>query len=254
MAEISSTAKTVLLITHEQTSSTDTGIIGQSLLDAGHVIKTHEVFSAGPDGSRTINADFPHPEDFDAVIVFGSFSHIYEIADDWITPEIAYISALHQQGIPYLGICFGAQLLAESLGGRTVRADRIEAGLITFEPGHTCPIAPGPWFSWHSDRVELPDHIDVLARTAIAPQVFQTGRSIGVQFHPEVDGELMEEWIRIGGHELQGVLAVDDFRRDWAAHEPAAERNTKELLDWFLTGPVNPGSRESAPRAKGTHK
>jgi GMP synthase-like glutamine amidotransferase len=232
------TAKTVLLITHEQTSSTDTGIIGQALLDGGHIVKTHEVFSANEDGTRTTDADFPDPRDFDAVIAFGSFSHIYEIHEAWIVREIEYIAQLHRQGIPYLGICFGAQILAESLGGRTVRAERIEAGLITFDPGYTCPIAPGPWFSWHSDKVELPDNIDVLARTAIAPQVFQSDHSIGVQFHPEVDTELMEEWIRIGGHELAGVLEVDDFRRAWAAHEPAAERNTKELLDWFLTQPA----------------
>ncbi|MCZ9882578.1 type 1 glutamine amidotransferase [Arthrobacter sp. B2a2-09] len=245
--------KTVLLITHEQTSSTDTGIIGQALLDGGHVVKTHEVFSLNQAGTRTVNTEFPHPGDFDAVIAFGSFSHIYEITEEWITREIEYIAALHQQRIPYLGICFGAQLLAESLGGRTVRADRIEAGLISFEPGHRCPIVPGPWFSWHSDRVELPGEIDVLAKTAIAPQVFRSERSIGVQFHPEVDGELMEEWIRIGGHELEGVLDVDDLRRDWAAHEPSAERNARELLDWFLgdTAPVEvPGGPMRATEPK----
>lgn len=246
--------KTVLLITHEQTSSTDTGIIGQVLLDAGHVVKTQEVFPLSQAGTRTINTEFPDPGNFDAVIAFGSFSHIYEITEEWITREIEYIAALHQQRIPYLGICFGAQLLAESLGGQTVRADRIEAGLISFEPGHRCPIAPGPWFSWHSDRVELPDGIDVLAKTAIAPQVFRTERSIGVQFHPEVDRELMEEWIRIGGHELEGVLDADDLRRDWAAHEPSAERNTRELLDWFLsdTAPVEaPGRpvRDAGPKS-----
>jgi GMP synthase (glutamine-hydrolysing) len=235
MTDTTSTAKTVLLITHEQTSSTDTGIVGQALLDAGHIIKTHEVVSVNDKGTQRFNTDFPHPGEFDAVISFGSFSHIYEIQDDWITREIQYVARLHQAAIPYLGICFGAQVLAESLGGRTVRADRIEAGLVTFDPGYTCPIAAGPWFSWHSDKVELPGHVHVLAQTAIAPQVFQAGRSIGVQFHPEADVELMEEWIRIGGHELDGVLSVDDFRRDWASHQPLAERNTTELLHWFLT-------------------
>ena len=234
MAEENSPALSVLLITHEQTSSTDTGIVGQTLLVAGHTIKTHEVLSISPDGTRTINADFPDPKDFDAVIAFGSFSHIYEIDDPWITREIEYVASLNQQGIPYLGICFGAQILAESLGGRTVRANKTEAGLIAFEPGYTCPIPAGPWFSWHSDKVELPEHIEVLAATDIAPQVFRAARSIGVQFHPEVDRGLMEEWIRIGGHELEGILSVEDFRRQWATHEPNAERNTKELLDWFL--------------------
>jgi GMP synthase-like glutamine amidotransferase len=234
MPTTASKTKTVLLITHEQTSSTDTGLVGQALLDAGHTIKTHEVFTANSGDVRTVNADFPDPRNFDAVIAFGSFSHIYEVQDDWLAREINYVSTLHQQKIPYLGICFGAQLLAESLGGCTVRADRMEAGLVTFNPGYTCPLPAGPWFSWHSDKVELPEHVDVLASTAIAPQVFRAGRSIGVQFHPEADRELLDEWIRIGGHELEGVLPVEEFRRQWAAHESQAERNTQNLLDWFL--------------------
>lgn len=237
MSGMATAAKTVLLITHEQTSATDTGLVGEILLEAGHIIKTHEIFTLDADGTPRVDSNFPDPRDFDAVIAFGSFGHIYEIHDDWINREINYISEIHEQRIPYLGICFGAQVLAESVGGRTVRADRIEAGLITFEPGHTAPLPAGPWFSWHSDKVELPEHIEVLATTTIAPQVFRIGRSIGVQFHPEVDAELMDEWIRLGGHELEGVLSIEEFRRQWTAHEPASKRNAKVLLEWFLASP-----------------
>ncbi|WP_240629989.1 type 1 glutamine amidotransferase [Specibacter cremeus] len=230
----------MLLITHEQTSSTDTGIVGQVLQEEGYAVQTHQMFGADPDGTPRVDVDFPSPEDIDAVIAFGSFSHVYDVAEDWIDAEIAYIAAIHRQGIPYLGICFGAQLLAESLGGRTVRSERMEVGLVTFETGYTCPVPPGPWFSWHSDKVELPEDVEVLASTPIAPQVFRSGRSIGLQFHPEVTAELLEEWLRIGGHELDGEQGKEALRQAWADQEHHAHENTRELLDWFLAGVLQP--------------
>lgn len=238
--------KTILLLTHlPTTASSDTGILGQALQDLGHTIKTHKVQSFASDGSKRVDADFPPYENFDAVIAFGAAEHAYDTSLDWIAKELDYISALHRHGIPYLGICFGSQLLAQSLGGRTVPADSIELGLITLEPLAPCPVATGPWLSWHGDKVELPKSVDVLAKTSVAPQIFRSGSSIGVQFHPEVNTEMLEAWIRQTAEEPEGILLPKDLQKEWAEHEPLIHKNARDLLDWFLS--EMPTSRTGSP-------
>jgi GMP synthase (glutamine-hydrolysing) len=231
-------SKTILLVTHEETVASDYGYVASYLSELGHTVIHHDVLKATPehDGFLPANTDFPSLDGLDSVIIFGSFTHAYaEDTRDWVEIEMDFIREIRERGIPYLGICFGAQLLAEVLGGRTIKADRMEAGLITIDTTAGCPTAPGPWFSWHNDKVELPDDVEILAQTDIAPQVFKSGNSLGVQFHPEVTKELMEEWLRVGGAELTGKLTPDEFRRQWDASEKYAQAHGRELIDWFLT-------------------
>jgi GMP synthase-like glutamine amidotransferase len=231
-------SKTILLVTHEETVANDYGYIAGYLGELGHTVIHHTVLEATPnhDGFLPANVDFPSLDGIDGVIIFGSFTHAYnESTRVWVDKEIAFISEIRDRGIPYLGICFGAQLLAEALGGKTVKADRLEAGMINFTAKESCPVAAGPWFSWHNDKVELPDDVEVLAENEIAPQVFKSGNALGVQFHPEVTTDLMEEWLRVGGDELVGKLNPDEFRRQWNEGGGSAQLHGRELIDWFLT-------------------
>ena len=229
--------KTFLLVTHEETVATDYGYIAGYLEELGHRVIHHEVLKATPahDGFLPANTDFPSLDGIDSVIIFGSFTHAYEKSTrGWVERELDFIREIREKGMPYLGICFGAQLLAEVLGGRTVKADRLEAGMINFEAKADCPVALGPWFSWHNDKVELPVEVEVLAANEIAPQVFKSGNSLGVQFHPEVTTELLEEWLRVGGDELVGRVNPDEFRRQWQEGGSSAQRHGRELIDWFV--------------------
>lgn len=231
-------SKTILLITHEETVASDYGYVASYLTELGHTVLHHEVLKATPehDGFLEANTDFPSLEGIDSVIMFGSFTHAYNPATrPWVEQEIEFIRSVRDQGIPYLGICFGAQLLAEVLGGRTIKAERMEVGMINFDTLEGCPTAPGPWFSWHNDIVELPEDVEVLARNDIAPQVFRAGNSLGVQFHPEVTTELMNEWLRVGGDELTGNFTAEEFRQEWDAKGKYAQAHGRELIDWFLT-------------------
>lgn len=231
-------SKTILLITHEETVASDYGYVASYLTELGHTVLHHEVLKATPehDGFLEANTDFPSLEGIDSVIMFGSFTHAYNPNTRvWVEQEIEFIRSVRDQGIPYLGICFGAQLLAEVLGGRTIKAERMEVGMINFDTFEGCPTAPGPWFSWHNDIVELPEDVEVLARNEIAPQVFRAGNSLGVQFHPEVTTELMNEWLRVGGDELTGNFTAEEFRQEWDAKGKYAQAHGRELIDWFLT-------------------
>ena len=102
----------VLLISHEPEAAP--ALIGEVLRERGHETRTHVVL-ADPSAPDTA---FPDPTGFDAVIAFGSFANAYDDgARPWVEPEIALIRDMLEQEVPYLGVCFGGQLPAESLGG-----------------------------------------------------------------------------------------------------------------------------------------
>lgn len=129
-------------------------------------------------------------------------------------PHLAYEQAAIREaigaGIPVLGICLGAQLMAACLGGTTLRGAAPEFGWFRVEPtgeGKTDPLfahfdAAEPIFQWHSDTFTLPPGAIHLARSATcAYQAFRIGeRAYGFQFHLEADAALIRRWVATHQH------------------------------------------------------
>ena len=115
--------------------------------------------------------------------------------------------------MPVLGLCFGAQALAAALGGSIQRAGRPEIGWIAVEAtaaGEAVDgLAPGPWFAWHEDTFTGAGRGQELARTAAGPQAFALGRSVGLQFHPEVDAAIVRSWVD-GGRAQLATERIDE--------------------------------------------
>ena len=98
-------------------------------------------------------------------------------------------------GIPVLGICYGHQVIAHTLGGTVARTDAAEYGRTALEAVpesvlfHDLPQEQAVWMS-HSDAVSTaPDGFRVTARTSESPVAAMEDRNrgiYGVQFHPEV--------------------------------------------------------------------
>jgi GMP synthase (glutamine-hydrolysing) len=120
-------------------------------------------------------------------ILSGGPSSVYEAQAPIIKDYI-----LNSQ-MPILGICYGMQALAQSMGGAVASTSKSEYGLATIETSWTNPLLPpgirSVWMS-HGDRIErLPEGFVSLGQSANSPfaAIGNLSRQYyGVQFHPEV--------------------------------------------------------------------
>ena len=223
-----------LLISHEEEAAP--AIIGQMLAARGVRIERHVVLP--PDGS--VNTEFPDLDSYDLVVAFGSFHNAYDPrAADWVGAEVELIQQTMATETPYLGICFGGQLLSMAVGGSVELAPEAnqEVGVVQIKARTPdFPVPSGPWFAWHEDRIRLPEdpRIEVLADNENAVQAFRCGSAVGLQFHPEVDRALVADWLRIGEHHLPAHWTSQRLLEVWAEAEPEAHRNCELLVDWVI--------------------
>ncbi len=221
----------ILLISHEPQAAP--ALIGEILREQGHDTHLHVVL-ADPLHPDT---DFPDPHGFDAVIAFGSFANAYDAkVQSWVEPERQLISGMVEDDIPYLGVCFGGQLLAQAVGGSVERApaDEQEIGLVTFDEDAGLPVPAGPWFTWHEDRVVVPQGIEVLAHNGKAVQLFRTGRAVGTQFHPEADVHVVGSWVSIGPDHIPTHTSGPEILEAMTTNADELRRNCEQLVNWFL--------------------
>lgn len=122
----------------------------------------------------------------DLLLVMGSFESTLNPQLPWLDAERNYVREHVAAGRPVVGICFGGQLLAELHGGTVSNAAAAEYGFITVEPTHGSFVEAGPWPSFHYQAFSLPPGAALLAATDFANQAFLAGRSLGLQFHPEL--------------------------------------------------------------------
>jgi GMP synthase-like glutamine amidotransferase len=202
----------------KQDHSSPDGLIGDAFTAAGCDVSEMVVVPKERFHSPDVAVTFPAVPEYDAVVFFGAIWSVYDTATiPWIADEIRYARSLIAQGVPTLGICFGGQMLAAAVGGQVERAPIPEVGWLSVasdtsaEPGliDTPLIDPGPWLSWHFDRFKVPAHVPVVARSALASQAFVTGRTLGLQFHPEVTDAVIEGWLRSGGDDQLAEFGID---------------------------------------------
>src|SRR4051794_27034830 len=127
--------------------------------------------------------ELPDPEEHDFVIVLGSSHSANQTEPAWIPGLRAYMRRTAEREVPLLGICFGAQMLSQVLGGSVARMPQPEIFWGDVELADA-PIPEGPWLVWHYDAFTVPPGAIELARTERAPLAFRRGPHLGVQFHP----------------------------------------------------------------------
>ena len=137
-------------------------------------------------------------DDADLVIILGSewtLARTMDAPDDppqaaaAIAAETELIRRRVEQDKPLLGICFGGQMLSHTLGGAVTRQ---AAPHIAWEtPESEIDELRAPWVLLHNDAFTVPPGAELLAEADHAPIAFRHGRAWGVQFHPEVNAEIL---------------------------------------------------------------
>lgn len=160
--------------------------------------------------------------------------------------EFALVAAALESGVPTLGVCLGAQVLARAAGGRVHPGHGPEIGWapIRLHPeARADPLFAGApaelvVLHWHGDTFELPpDAVRLAASDAYEHQAFRIGPCAwGLQFHLEVTVEAVEAFLSAFPDDVVGVPGgVDAIRADTPGSVAALEPHRDRLLDAFAT-------------------
>ena len=148
----------------------------------------------------------------------------------WLRDEKRLVQEAVRAGVPYLGACLGAQLLAAALGARVYPGPRPEFGVYpvhTTADAHSDPLFHGlparlDVFQWHGETFDLPaDAVRLAGSPGYPQQAFRAGdRAYGLQFHLEVTTDLLAKWLAV-------PACLDEARRHLGP--TADERLTTQL-------------------------
>lgn len=191
----------------------------------------------------------PDPVRFDFVIVLGSRAAVYDASVAWLAAELALVIRAIAHDVPVLGVCFGAQLLAQALGGRVAPLGTLELGWHHIHTSAPQFIPSGPWWEFHSDAFTVPPGATEIARTALCPQAFTYGPHLGVQFHPETTFEMHQAWAKARPDEIVALgLDPDTLVRETGINAERARPFVRQLLDRQFLDAFTASSRpRSAP-------
>jgi GMP synthase (glutamine-hydrolysing) len=183
----------------------------------------------------------PPMDEFDWLVVMGGPMNIYqEESYPWLRGEKACIAEAIKGGKVVLGVCLGAQLIADCLGAKVTRNRQREIGWFPLTRVHPAMEAIIPTGSlvmhWHGDTFALPSGAELLASSeACDNQGFiHQGRVVGLQFHLETTAESLASLIAAGSDDLSPagpyIQTAHEMQAD-AGRFPAINRMMAALLN-----------------------
>ena len=176
---------------------------------------------------------FPDPERLDALVISGGpMSVSEEDKYPWLVPEKHFLEKVLKREIPVLGICLGAQLLADVLGAKVYPNAVKEIGWFPItktipENAHkitgTLPVNMEV-FHWHGDTFDLPESSLQLFRSeACENQAFAYGENvIALQFHLETTPASLDALINNCSEELVEapyIQSAREMRKGTSRHQ-----------------------------------
>jgi GMP synthase (glutamine-hydrolysing) len=218
------------------------GVFADVLGRRGIAIETVELDEGDP---------LPDRRDVDLAVVMGGPMGVYDEAEHpWLAAEKKWIAEAVRAGMPYFGVCLGAQLLAASLGAAVRTGSTPEVGVLPVsltEAGQADPVLTvlGPEFDalqWHGDTFEVPAGAVCLGSSPAYPhQAIRFGDvAYGVQFHIEVTDQMFAEWGDVPAYAASaqaalGASGFDRLARAFAQNREAMARSADRMFDRWLT-------------------
>jgi GMP synthase (glutamine-hydrolysing) len=230
----------------------------------------NETFGLAPAGLRarglevlehraTSGDSLPPIEAVSGVVVFGGSMNVDMVdAHPYLLDERRLVRRAVDAGVPFLGICLGAQMLARAMDRRVYPAGVRE---LAFNVLHLTPAAADDRlvsafregdmvFHWHEDTFELPDGATVLGTgDDVHLQAFRIGdHAWGLQFHFEIDRDELELWLDVAGEDVVRAWGKSpaQVREEADRHLATQERRALEAFGRFGDVVLATGAERSA--------
>jgi GMP synthase-like glutamine amidotransferase len=200
-------------------------------IENGHLLSATKFFE---------DAVLPELSDIDWLIIMGGPMGVYdEEKFNWLAAEKQFIKKAIHAGKTIIGVCLGAQLLAETLGAKVYQNDYKEIGWLPVEvtpEGKNIHLFSNfenhaMVFHWHGDTFDLPQNAIHLAQSeACKNQAFLYKKKIlGLQFHLEMNEQSLKEMLENGQSELISAKYIQS-RNEILKHRKLIETNKKMLF------------------------
>ena len=193
------------------------------------------------------NEKIPNLDPYDAMIVMGGPMDTWqEKTYPWLKPEkeaIHKFACINKK--PYLGLCLGAQLLSEAVGGKVRKMKTPEIGVLEVSVKNNKSLFKGieknlKVLQWHSyEAHDLPNNTNLLASSSSCKiQAFSLKNAFGLQFHVEQTNETVPQWACVPEYKSAlektlGSNALEKFKKDVEDNLNVFNNSAKIIYDNF---------------------
>jgi GMP synthase (glutamine-hydrolysing) len=192
----------------------------------------------------------PSLDGYHGLVILGGPMNAHQVRRyPHLTTEIHLIQEAVERGMPVLGICLGAQLIARALGAEVTGNQTKEIGWYEVSPtgeGKHDPLLrhfgeSETIFQWHGDTFGVPrEALRLASSPACSNQAFRFRTNVyGLQFHLEVDERMIERWLNIPMHKkeiesLKGEIDSQVIRRETRIYMKRLKQLSESTFGEFI--------------------
>jgi len=208
----------------------------------GQILKISEKLNWEVETKKLFEEDIPRDFDFDILIIMGGPMSIFEDKQHpFLAREKQYISEAIDRKKKVIGICLGAQLIANTLGARVYHGREKEIGWFPIEKTDTAMgFLPDVMttFHWHGDTFDIPEGAIGLYKSEVTPnQAFLYNKKVlGLQFHMEMNMNGLQSIMDHCKNELahsNWVMTQDEILHNFELYHRYNHKTMENLLKYF---------------------